>query len=130
MFYHHVLGWKACYTSFAAVLFKPTSRTELNVSIRSPSSEGGEILIPHQSPLTQPVSISSPSSEGGESYYVGFFCSPRGVSISSPSSEGGEAVFSFVCYWMCYSSFPLVLLQAKAVSGVLTTAAALRCSFH
>ena len=90
MFYHPVLVWKACYTSFAAVLFKPTSRTELNVSIRSPSSEGGEILIPHQSPLTQPVSISSPSSEGGESYYVGFFCSPRGVSISSPSSEGGE----------------------------------------
>ena len=25
--YHHVLAWKACYTSFAAVLFKQTSRT-------------------------------------------------------------------------------------------------------
>ena len=27
MFYHHVLAWKACYTYFSAVLFKPTSRT-------------------------------------------------------------------------------------------------------
>jgi len=41
MFYHHVLGWKACYTSFAAVLFKPTSRTPLEVSISSSSGEGG-----------------------------------------------------------------------------------------
>ena len=28
MFYHHVLAWKACYTSFTAVLCKPTSRTD------------------------------------------------------------------------------------------------------
>ena len=39
--YHHVLGWKACYTCFSAVLFKPTSRTERKVSISSPSGEGG-----------------------------------------------------------------------------------------
>ena len=67
MFYHPVLVWKACYTSFAAVLCKPTSRTELNVSISSPSSEGGgKVVLPPSSILTtQKVSISSPSSEGG-----------------------------------------------------------------
>ena len=32
MFYHHVLAWKACYTSFTAVLCKPTSRTAREVS--------------------------------------------------------------------------------------------------
>ena len=48
--YHHVLAWKACYTCFTAVLCKPTSRTELNVSISSPSSEGGgHIKIWHES---------------------------------------------------------------------------------
>ena len=44
MFYHHVLAWKACYTYFSAVLFKPTSRTGSIVSISSPSSEGGGFL--------------------------------------------------------------------------------------
>ena len=45
MFYHHVLAWKACYTYFSAVLFKPTSRTSRIVSINSPSGEGGGQLI-------------------------------------------------------------------------------------
>ena len=92
MFYHPVLVWKACYTSFAAVLCKPTSRTELNVSISSPSSEGGgleEVSLWKMN--TTYVSISSPSSEGGG--WVQEISReevlPNLVSISSPSSEGG-----------------------------------------
>jgi hypothetical protein len=64
MFYHHVLAWKACYTYFSAVLFKPTSRTQKIVSISSPSSEGGGIDAKLEF-VVSIVSISSPSSEGG-----------------------------------------------------------------
>jgi hypothetical protein len=91
MFYHHVLAWKACYTYFSAVLFKPTSRTRQKVSINSPSGEGGG-LTPQshrQHKTTGIVSINSPSGEGGrqknEMFKFGWF----GVSINSPSGEGG-----------------------------------------
>jgi hypothetical protein len=128
MFYHHVLAWKACYTYFSAVLFKPTSRTQKIVSISSPSSEGGELMsrvrIALPAPDTPPVSISSPSSEGGElerkTCVTTHFnlISVVVVSISSPSSEGGEIIFELL---YTPSVFPLVLLQAKAVrdSGIL-----------
>ena len=93
MFYHPVLVWKACYTSFAAVLCKPTSRTELNVSISSPSSEGGGKVkkITLYSVKSCRVSISSPSSEGG--------------------GHSGGVGFDVAMIPL----FPLVLLQAKVV---------------
>jgi hypothetical protein len=67
MFYHHVLAWKACYTYFSAVLFKPISRTLGILSISSPSSEGGGLTLQgvNMTDISPEVSISSPSSEGG-----------------------------------------------------------------
>ena len=88
--YHHVLGWKACYTSFAAVLFKPTSRTSRIVSINSPSGEGGGV-----------------NDFGRKFSYV---CSI--VSINSPSGEGGG--FGKLSISKNSEEFPLILLQAKA----------------
>ena len=89
MFYHHVLAWKACYTSFTAVLCKPTSRTIIEVSINSPSGEGGgpvENLFPLNA---HKVSINSPSGEGGGKRSSSIANSLSNVSINSPSGEGG-----------------------------------------
>ena len=64
------------------------------VSISSPSGEGGEVFRFGQeldsSPTIIDVSISSPSGEGGELYYSMATWNNRDVSISSPSGEGGE----------------------------------------
>jgi hypothetical protein len=71
---------------------------DLEVSISSPSGEGGETFV---SALVAGggvagVSISSPSGEGGESQEVSSLGrKPLCVSISSPSGEGGEKPTSF-----------------------------------
>ena len=68
-------------------------------------------------PSTKNVSISSPSGEGGE-----LRCAKRvgnggrqNVSISSPSGEGGELRKGGTIHRKLPKSFPLVLLQVKAV---------------
>ena len=64
---------------------------------------------------TYEVSISSPSSEGGGLSSVLGLVVPASVSISSPSSEGGGKFISYDLISKAMAWFPLVLLQAKVV---------------
>ena len=67
---------------------------QLNVSINSPSGEGGGRLSKVRMVFTIQVSINSPSGEGGGGRR--FTCimdrCPKIVSINSPSGEGGGSL--------------------------------------
>ena len=63
------------------------------------------------------VSINSPSGEGGEFRSILWLGFRQYVSINSPSGEGGETIKTIRGGWNSHWGwFPLILLQAKAVS--------------
>ena len=98
----------------------------LSVSISSPSGEGGGEATKSRMKTASFVSINSPSGEGGGSTPIEISIYSRRVSINSPSGEGGGA-----CQRLerktCVTTFPLILLQAKA-GGPLPRAE--RGSYH
>ena len=72
-----------------------------------------------RNPLGRNVSISSPSGEGGGHRH--FLCGTNiSVSISSPSGEGGGLKKNACSEYITHlETFPLVLLQVKAVGFIL-----------
>ena len=74
-------------------------------------------LVLLQAKAVRQINIIAPS---GVQFYV---------SISSPSGEGGE-IWDTVMVWVYLTKFPLVLLQAKAVSFALVRAEEEPNRFH